>query len=291
VNVSTPAERFDDPSIGVGPDGSTTVVWSRDSGTNYIIQAANRTTIGFGIPVNLSAEGRNGRDPQVGVGPNGSATIVWEHQQSNGTDDMIQAASRESAASAFGTAVTLSTAGRNAKTPQVGVGADGSKVVVWELSNANGVDDIIQAATDFAAPAPDPSPTPTPSNAATGGGSNTPATPTDTTPKITIVSATTSQTKATVRVRVPSAGRVTVRGTRIGKPPGKRVAVGPTMRRSTKAQTVEVRVKLNKRTRARLCRRNVRVKLRVTFVSSTGGTVTEPRTVAFKRIKCKQPAK
>jgi hypothetical protein len=80
------------PQISVAPDGTATAVWYRSNGTQNIVQAATRPPGGsFGAVVDLSATGQTASDPEIRLAPDGGATAVWT--RSNGTNDIIQAAS------------------------------------------------------------------------------------------------------------------------------------------------------------------------------------------------------
>ena len=133
------------PQLAVGADGATTVTWYRNNGSNYIVQSATRPggSSTFGTPVDLSVAGRSAYDPQIAVGPDGATTVTW--RRSNGTNDIVQAATRPAGSSTFGTPVDLSATGQNADVPQVAVGPDGATTVTWRRNN--GTNSIIQAAT------------------------------------------------------------------------------------------------------------------------------------------------
>ncbi len=142
VDLSAPLEHALFPQVAVGPDGATTITWYHYNGTHYIIQAATRPagSATFGTPVDLSASGQNAAPPpQVAVGPDGATTITW--RRSNGTNEIIQAATRPAGSATFSAAVDLSAIGQDALNPQVAVGPDGATTITWYRSN------IIQAAT------------------------------------------------------------------------------------------------------------------------------------------------
>ncbi len=90
LSLSAPGQNADDPQVAVGPDGATTITWSRSNGTNEIIQAATRPagSATFSAAVDLSAPLQSARDPQVAVGPDGATTITWYRY--NGTHNIIQ---------------------------------------------------------------------------------------------------------------------------------------------------------------------------------------------------------
>jgi len=143
VNLSAAGQDAFDPQIAIAPDGTATAVWRRFNGTNEIIQAATRPPGGsFGAAVNLSAAGQNAFQPQIAFAPDGTATAIW--RGSNGTNDIIQAATRPPGGS-FGAAVNLSATGQDAFGPQIAIAPDGVATAVWYRSN--GSNEIIQGAT------------------------------------------------------------------------------------------------------------------------------------------------
>ncbi len=139
VNLSVITQDAYDPQIAVGPDGTTTVVWSRFTGSDYIVEAGTRPPNGsFGTPFILSTPGLYAEGPQVAVGPDGTTTVVW--YRDNGSNDLIQAATRAPVGN-FGASVNLSVAGLGAEAPQIAFGPDGTATAVWVR------DLIAQAAT------------------------------------------------------------------------------------------------------------------------------------------------
>ncbi len=129
------------PQVAVGPDGATTITWSRWNPSFSIIQARTRPAEGgdFSAPVDLSASGRNAEYPQVAVGADGATTITWTR------GGIIEASTRPAEGGAFGGVVNLSASGQNAVNPQVAVGANGAITITWQRSNDDNT--IIQART------------------------------------------------------------------------------------------------------------------------------------------------
>ena len=97
----------------------------------------------FSAPVDLSATGGSPAEPQIAVAPDGSATAVW--QRSNGSNVMIEAATRATGSASFAGPVDVSTGGGSAFYPQVALGPDGAATVVWQ--ELNGGTTFIKAAT------------------------------------------------------------------------------------------------------------------------------------------------
>ncbi len=155
VDLSVAGQDAYNPQIAFAPDGTTTVVWNRSNGTNFITQATTRPPSGsFAAPVDLSVAGQSAAGARIAIAPDGTTTVVW--QRSNGADDIIQAATRPPSGS-FAAPVGLSEAGQSANSAQIAVAPDdGTARVVWQRSN--GTNDIIQATTrppggSFATPA------------------------------------------------------------------------------------------------------------------------------------------
>ncbi len=147
VNLSVSGQNADSPQVAVGPDGATTITWSRPNGAgNYIIQARTRPagSADFGTPVNLSADSRDASEPQVAVGPDGATTITWRRYNDAG-NSIVQAVTRPAGSATFSATVDLSVSGQDAHSPQVAVGPDGATTITW--FRYNGDDYIVQAVT------------------------------------------------------------------------------------------------------------------------------------------------
>ncbi len=145
VNLSTSGQHAYSPQVAVAASGATTVVWSRNNGTNTIIQWRRRPagSVTFNSVLDLSALGRNASNPQVAVAVDGAITVVWT--RFNGSNNIIQASTLLTGSGAWGGFVDLSALEQNAFVPQVAVAVDGATTVVW--SRNNGSNNIIQART------------------------------------------------------------------------------------------------------------------------------------------------
>ena len=146
VDLSLVGQTAQNPQMALGSDGAATVVWSRrNGGGTKIIQAATRAagSATFGTPVDLSADGRNALYPQIAIAPDGAATAVWE--RTNGTNVIIQAATRAAGSASFDTPVDLSAAGGDAGAAQIAIGPDAAVTVVWH--RYDNVNSFIQTAT------------------------------------------------------------------------------------------------------------------------------------------------
>ncbi|MGA9371162.1 MAG: hypothetical protein WBV53_04875, partial [Solirubrobacterales bacterium] len=142
MDLSAAGEDAGEPQVASASDGHAIVVWTRSNGTNDIVQAAFRAPgSNFATRTNLSAAGRNAGQPQVAYDGSGNALAIW--RRSNGTNNIVQAASRP-AGSVFGAGVDLSGAGGSAIEPQVAFDGDGNALAVWR--RFNGANGIVQAA-------------------------------------------------------------------------------------------------------------------------------------------------
>jgi hypothetical protein len=135
----------DSPQVAIGADGTATAVWTIYDGAAYIVQAATRSPgqASFGPAENLSQSGQSAAGPQVAIAPDGTTTVIW--RRSNGSNSIVQAATRQAGQGTFGAVQDLSQAGRSAFLHQVATGASGATVVVW--SRSDGTSPVIQAAS------------------------------------------------------------------------------------------------------------------------------------------------
>lgn len=82
------------PEVAVGGGGTTNVIWRTFVNFNWITRAAARPPgESFGVRVSLSAGGRNAFNQQIATGLDDRAWAVWT--RSDGTNDIVQAASTE----------------------------------------------------------------------------------------------------------------------------------------------------------------------------------------------------
>ena len=93
-------------------------------------------------PIDVSTTGQDAGSPQVAIGPDGTTTITWI--RSNGTNNIVQAATRAANATTFSTPIDVSTTGQDADSPQVATGPDGTTTITWR--RFNGSNTIVQAA-------------------------------------------------------------------------------------------------------------------------------------------------
>jgi hypothetical protein len=147
-NLSLAGQNAYSPQIGIDSSGNATVVWFRNDGMNYIIQASTKSSEGWQTtPDNLSLAGQNAYSPQIGIDSSGKATAVW--QRSDGMKSIIQASTKSSEGWQT-TPDNLSLDGQDAYSPQIGIDSSGNATVVWQRSD--GMKFIIQASTHFFRP-------------------------------------------------------------------------------------------------------------------------------------------
>jgi hypothetical protein len=94
-------------------------------------------------PIDLSAAGQNAINAQIAIDPEGNATAVW--QRSNGSNTIIQAATKPRLGSWASIPDDVSLPGEDATNPQITIDAKGNATAVWQRSN--GSNTIIQAST------------------------------------------------------------------------------------------------------------------------------------------------
>lgn len=79
-----------EPDVGVAPDGTAAVVWSRSDGASFVAQrrALDATGVPSSTTESLSAAGRSARAPLTAFAPDGAPTTVWA--RFNGGGDVVQ---------------------------------------------------------------------------------------------------------------------------------------------------------------------------------------------------------
>jgi hypothetical protein len=121
------------PHVAVGANGDAVAVWEFFDGAENRIQAAIRPAGGtFGDAQTISAAGHSAGNVDVAVDAEGNAIAVWP--RSNGTNDLIEAASRPAGGS-FGMGVPISDAGQNAGGPHAAFDQSGNALAVWSRSD------------------------------------------------------------------------------------------------------------------------------------------------------------
>jgi hypothetical protein len=133
IDISAAGQDAFEPEVAVAPDGTVISVWTRSDGTNFRIQASNRTPSGnWSSPATISDAGFSASGPSVAVDPSGNAVAVWT--QSDGSNLRIFAAYRPSGGS-FLTPVGVSTAGQDASAPDVSMDNSGNALVAWQRTD------------------------------------------------------------------------------------------------------------------------------------------------------------
>lgn len=124
------------PRIAASPDGTTTAVWSRYNGENYVVQARRIGRDGTrGPTVDLSEDGHNGFAPQLAVASDGSALVVW--LDFNGSNFLVKGRRLAPDGTTAGGVIDLSTATQSEADPEVAIGPDGTATVVWERTHVD----------------------------------------------------------------------------------------------------------------------------------------------------------
>jgi hypothetical protein len=122
-------------SVGVDDNGNAVIAWSRYDGSVNRIQAVRWGADGsIGSVQTLSASGADALEPAVAVDPDGNAVVVWS--RSDGANSRIQAI-RRAAGGNLSSVKNLSTSGRDAHAPRVGIDAQGSAIVAWLRSDGS----------------------------------------------------------------------------------------------------------------------------------------------------------
>ncbi|MEI6687882.1 MAG: hypothetical protein WCN97_00825 [Thermoleophilia bacterium] len=103
-----------------------------------LASSSSAEAVTWGAPVDVAATTGNSSQ-QIAVAPDGAATAVWSHF--DGTNYIIQAATRPAGSNTWGTLDVLSVTGQNNTYPQIAIAADGSATAIWAS------DDRICAAT------------------------------------------------------------------------------------------------------------------------------------------------
>jgi len=152
LNKGEPAAQ----QVAIDGQGNAVVVWSRaDMKTKQdFIEAAVGQISGaaFKSPVMISGPGGNVEEgPIVAADGKGDAIVVWE--QSNGSNDIVQATSGLAASGSWQTPVPLSATGQSAGQQQVALDAQGDAAAIWTRVDGKATNIAEAAGYDAAGPA------------------------------------------------------------------------------------------------------------------------------------------
>lgn len=143
VTISAPA-LSSAPRLAVDPSGEAVALWRRYDGANFRAQAASRAPGGdWTAPINISPPGVEAYDPAVAIDGAGQITAVWSRY--DGFGFRVQARTR-TAGGTWRLVENLSTAGADARQPQVAVNStDGETTVSWSYGKLG--QEVIHART------------------------------------------------------------------------------------------------------------------------------------------------
>ncbi len=110
--------------------GNETSVWGRHVGHSWVVQSANRPVGGiWSAPITLSKPGAT--QGLLAVGAEGVVTAVWLLERDEGRSSVVQSATRP-VGGAWSAPVSLSSAKKAARSPQIVIDPQGGATAVWE---------------------------------------------------------------------------------------------------------------------------------------------------------------
>ncbi len=137
-DLSAAGQAGQEPRVAASPDGVTTVVWSRNDGSNSRVQVAVRPRDGaWGTAENLSVAGQNGSGVDVVAAADGTTTVVWN--QSSGGAHRVHSATRPEGGSWSSAREVSLPAGQGNHYPQVAAADDGSLTALWSRRDGGGL--------------------------------------------------------------------------------------------------------------------------------------------------------
>jgi hypothetical protein len=119
--------------VAIDGQGDAVAVWSRTNVNRDVIEVAEASSSSsmWQPPIALSAFGGNVEEaPQLSVNGQGEVVVVWE--RSNGTNEVIEAASGLAASDSWQAPIALSAPGQSAAEPQVALDSQGDAAAVWK---------------------------------------------------------------------------------------------------------------------------------------------------------------
>lgn len=134
IDLSASGNDVEDPRVAVDPAGDAVAIWQQVSGSDWVVEAANRPVGGgWSLPVPISATGESAEEPQLVVDPGGDALAVWRSLAGY----VVEAASGP-AGRTWGAPVELTTTAGNVSQPLVAMGSGGAATVIWRYHGASG---------------------------------------------------------------------------------------------------------------------------------------------------------
>lgn len=129
ADLSVAGSDANQPQVAVDSAGLAIAVWTRNNGSNSIVQSSTSQSGGaWSTPVDLSELGQDAYRPQVRVDSTGLATAIW--MRSNGTNFILQS-SKSMSGGAWSTPVNISTAGENADGFELVIDSSRLATVLW----------------------------------------------------------------------------------------------------------------------------------------------------------------
>lgn len=143
VISSTEYGNYGRVQVGLDAAGTAIAVWSHDDGANQVVRAAVRPAHdrAWQSPQDISVRGSDAGGAQVVVSPDGTAVAIWT--RFDGTNWIVQAATRPASTGGWQAPLSLSATGRDASGARVAVGPDGNVMAIW--SRFDGAKHVIQS--------------------------------------------------------------------------------------------------------------------------------------------------
>jgi hypothetical protein len=132
--------RDSGPEIATGGDGDTTTAWTRSSASGGVIQALTSGADGLLPPeqhdLDISDPARLSESPSIAAGPGGTTAIAWQ-SSFDGGNRQVQVATK-SGSGEISSPLTVSGLARDSARPEVAIGTDGTKALIWRDRAAGG---------------------------------------------------------------------------------------------------------------------------------------------------------
>jgi hypothetical protein len=123
--------------VAIDAAGDAVAVWTRTEGGNTVVRSATRPAGAAWQPaVTLSDGSESAGEPRVAMNAAGATAVTWV--RSDGSHDRVQVISR-TPTGPWTLPQTISTAGRDASTPEVSVDPTGGAVAVWNYDHVEDV--------------------------------------------------------------------------------------------------------------------------------------------------------